>query len=288
MSNTICVTFCLISIIFVSCHKRAQGTIIARVGDAVLTLEEVKSCFDTSQGMFRNQLDSYVKNWINEELLYQEASRKGIENDEQYQMQIRNVQRQLATQRFIEQAVYGDTVGLKDSLMIQYFEAHRAEFLIKEDIIIINFAIFKSRDQASIFAAKVSRGAPWQDAIIYVQSDSALKASLLYHSLNQFFTRQTINPPEAWKVAVTLNSNEVSFPVKTTMGYIVLQPLEKKKRGDSAEFEIVRDEVRERILIEERRKKYMKIIQDLHKRYKVEIFIPEASKTDTIVNPSYE
>ncbi|MDI6767096.1 MAG: peptidylprolyl isomerase [Bacteroidota bacterium] len=288
MSNIIYATICILSIFVVSCRKQTEGTIIARVGETVLTLEEAKVCIDTSQGPFQNQLNSYVKHWITEELLFQEASRKGIENDEQYQLQIRDVQRQLATQRFIERAVYGDTISLSDSLLMHYFEAHRAEFFIREDMIKLNYVIFNTREQASMFAAKVSRGALWQDAISNVQNDSTLQASLLYHSENQFSTKQTINPPELWKIAATLNSNEVSFPVKTAMGYCVLQPLDKKKRGDTAEFEIVRDEIRERVLIKERRNKYKKIINDLHRRYKVEILIPEATNTDTIAAQLYE
>ncbi len=273
---------------FVSCRKSTEVTIIARVGDAVLTLEEAKADIDTTQESFQNRLNTYVKNWINKELLFQEASRRGVENDEQYQMQIRDARRQLATQRFIDQSVYGDTINLNDSLLVQYFEAHRTEFLIREDIIKMNLVIFNTREQASMFAAKISRGATWHDALINVQSDSISRASLLYNTKNEFFTRQALNPQELWKVAVTLNANEVSFPVKTSIGYCVLQPLDKKKRGDSAEFEIVRDEIRERVLLEERRKKYKQIINDLHQRYKIEILIPEVMITDTNATHLYE
>jgi hypothetical protein len=88
---------------------------------------------------------------------------------------------------------------------------------------------------------------------------------------NQYFTQATLFPEELWKLARTLPKEEVSYVVKAAAGYYVLTVHALKHVGETPEFEYVKDEVRERLLIERRRTRYEQLVSDLRTRHKVEV-----------------
>jgi parvulin-like peptidyl-prolyl isomerase len=78
-------------------------------------------------------------------------------------------------------------------------------------------------------------------------------------------------PAELWKLAKNLARDEVSFVVKTDAGYYVLVAHSMKKQGDLPELEYVQKEIRDRILIEQRRTRYNKLLAELKSKHSVEI-----------------
>ena len=78
----------LIAVFAASCHheeiqKRPEGPIVARVGNDYLTLAELKESIpaEYSDVITRDQNVLYVRQWINTEILYQEAVRLGIDQE---------------------------------------------------------------------------------------------------------------------------------------------------------------------------------------------------------------
>ncbi len=275
---TIVILFTLITL---GCQKQQHGKVVAKVGDSELTLEEIKSQLDKSLISSREQLQKYILNWINGELLYQEALKQGVDKSNQFQNQMNEMKRQLAIQQLIEQKIYIDSAKVSDSTALNYFNQNQTEFFVKDDIIKINSATFTTREQAASFVSQISRGLSWKDAIEKVKSDSALASNLIEIITEKFFSQKNIYPEETWKIATALGINEISFPIKTAKGYSVVQLLARKMKGEKADFEIARDEVVQRIIIEDRRKRYTELLNNLRNKNKVEIFFSQISSSDT-------
>lgn len=265
---------CILLLLFVaSCSKQEPPrTVVARVGTVELTLDEVKAHIDTMRTPIDDQVRRYVTQWVNGELIYQEAQRKGIENADELEQRLREARRQLTNQAFLDQYVYrDDTTRIDTTAMRAYFDAHREEFVVGEDMVRINVVCFETRTQASAFAALVARGTSWSDALTKALSDTA--AQVVSTTSDQFFTQRTLFPPELWKAATALGVNDVSFPVKISDGYCVLQTLGRMKQGQQADFEMVSDEVQQRLLIEHRRQRYDELVGTLRERYSVQVLL---------------
>jgi parvulin-like peptidyl-prolyl cis-trans isomerase-like protein len=274
-------SFLLVALLLSDCRQQQSGHVIARVGDAELTLEEAKSHIDTTRAAFDYALNDYVSYWVNTELLYQEAKRQGVESSPEFTRQLEDVRRQLANQTFLERFVYSDTTGVTPEAMQLYFQQHAAEFQIHETTLQLNLAALSSRDLANAFAASVTKGTAWPAAVENILHDSASASSLLSVTQAHYYTIQTLFPPELWKVASALSINEVSFPVKAAGGYFVLQCLARFEQGSPAQFGLAGPEVRQRLLIESRRHNYDELLGTLRKKASVELMLGSPRTADS-------
>ncbi|MBA4313440.1 MAG: hypothetical protein C0417_12525 [Chlorobiaceae bacterium] len=255
------------------CQREKPDVVLARVGDAVLTEQNVRKHLDNFKSITETELRQYVQRWINEELLYQEACRIGIDKTEDYTEQLELIKRQIAGQQFLEKEVYSDTSAISDSAAQNYFENHKEEFPVREDAVKLEIAHFTGREVAASFAAFLARGIAWDSALTIIRNDTIKKNQLMNSIPANYYTEHTLFPEEMWKVAATLNANDISFPVKVPTGYAIIVFLERKHQGDQPTYEVVRNEVNERLNIEKRRNKYTELLDSLRKRYRVETHI---------------
>ena len=267
----------MLSILFISCKQQNKSTVIARVSDTELTREEAYEHIDTTHPTRDQQLAAYVASWVNAELIHQEAKRMNIETSEAFERRMSDIKRQLANQAFLNQYVYADSTTFSDSMLHAYYDVHLSEFPMREDMAKLHVVIFNSRERASAFATLVTRTSDWDAAL----ADSAIAVSITSAPPRQYYSQHTLFPPELWKVATTLSINDISFPVKTSLGFAIVQPLAMIRLGKPAEFDLVRDEIRQRLTIEVRRKKYEELLGTLRKRYNVEVFTGSTQSSDT-------
>ena len=265
----------------VACRQEKKGTVIARVGAAELTMEDARAHIDTTQGAIGFRLHEYASSWINAELIYQEAARRGVENTPDFQQELADVKRQLANERYLEDVIYTESGIVSDDIMVEYYRHHRAEFLVRDNMIKLRLMVCSSREQASRFAGKVVQTGNWDEAVRLFRSDSTAPVGATSELPAQYYSQQTLYPPALWKVAAALAMNEVSFPVRAGDKYYVLQPVAAVQQGKPADYELVRDEVRQRVDIERRRMTYENLLGTLRKRYAVELFIGSGTLPDT-------
>lgn len=271
-----------------ACKSGTPATVIARVGNSELTLENAKAHIDTTRIPYTDQLRHYVAHWVNTELIYQEATRAGFDRSEEAALRAEDARRQIINGMFLVHQLAGDTAGLTEDTMRAYFDAHAAEFIVPEDMMKLNVITFSARERANAFSALVSRGNAWNEAVTAIVHDTAAAPGIVSNRPGQFYSQHTLFPGELWKVATTLGTNDISFPVKTVEGYCVLQLLAVAHAGKQATYDLSRDEVRGRLLVERRRRTYAALLGTLHKRYNVEIVLGFEQTTDSTQFPGHE
>jgi hypothetical protein len=262
------------------CSSEKPGTVVARVGDSALTLEEAAAAIDTTAPGGAGRMGRYVASWVNSELLYQEALRQGIGGDPAFGARVEGLRRQLASQELLDRVIYGDTTAVQDSVLRAYFLSHPDEFTLSENHLKLRLATFRSRETARRFAAAVTAGAAWEGLIDSMAADPKSSAEIVSATQEAWYTRSTIYPQELWKVAGPLNPGEVSFPLKTGEGFTIVQYLGLAAAGRTDEFDVVRDDVTDRVLIENRRSKLEALLATLRGRYGVEILIKDATRQE--------
>lgn len=262
------------------CYRRPSGDdVLARVGDAVLTRNEALRMIDTSFGNIDEQLRRYTAAWVNHELIYQEAKRHGIESSLDFQEKILNMKRELLIQEFLRRFLYSDTSKISDDQLRQYYAEHQKEFFVREQVIKVNMIGFRTREHASAFGASIARGMMWDTAVAAIKNRSPLNQEIIAEVSQRYVSQTTLFPEELWKVARTLNIQEPSYPVRTTDGYFIIQVLEQHQPGDTATYELVRDEVKERFLVEQTRRRYEELLGTLRKKTTVDVKF--STTTDT-------
>lgn len=274
----ITVQVAVLAILCCSCRTKTTDQVIARVGATELTLVDALAHIDTMDGQSReHRLAAYAASWATRELLYQEARRSGIEDQDDFQRQVADTRRQLATEAFLMKFLAADSLAPNEDSLHAYYSVHRDEFLVPREMIQLNLAMFETRDRASAFAATLLRGAEWNAAVTTALADSPKPRVFM----PEYYTQRTLYPPELWRVASALGVGELSFPVKTSAGFAILQPLAFVKEGKRAEFDLVREEVRQRFTLDRRRVRYEQLLGTLRTQTNVELLLNPASPSDT-------
>ena len=273
-------------IVAAGCGRQPEGKIIARVGDAALTLEDARAQVDTTIAPYDDKINVYIGKWVEDEILYQEALDKGLQTENEYKMQMKEIGRQIAVQNFLRREIYSDTADIRDEALQQYFTEHQAEFYVREDMVRLNLITFSERRSAVSFVSALYAGTSWTGAVKSAFEDASTADKIISNVENRLYTRKTLYPTELWRVASVLNLMEVSFPVKTSLGYSVLQALDKIKSGNPATLDAVYDEVKMRLIIQERRERYNNLINRLRSKHHVEILGITEKETDSAKTPS--
>ncbi|MGH9428155.1 MAG: peptidyl-prolyl cis-trans isomerase [Terriglobia bacterium] len=259
-------------------RKVTEKPYVARVDESVLTEEEFAVLHD-SVGEGRAATREFIEQWITNELLYQEALRQGLANTDEMRRQLEAVKKQLAISALLERELFAnDTSQVEDTTIAAWYDSSKSAFLLKEDVVRLSFALFGERDAANAFRSKLLRSTSWDDAVIAIQNDSLLRPPLLQAATRQYFTQANLYPEELWKLARTLAREEVSFVVKTDAGYYVLVVHNLQRKGELPDLEYVRNEIKDRILIAQRREHYERLLAHLRATHSVELRI---ALTDT-------
>ncbi len=222
---------------------------------------------------------------MTQQLLHQEARRRGFAESPEVLAQIEDAKRQLAVNAYLQEEIYGDTSIITDEAVAEEFSARRDQYRVTEDVVRISFAIFDERDAANAFRAKILRGASWSESVHQVQGDDEIKDHILRIETSKYFSQAMLYPEELWKVARTLSKEDISYVIRTAAGYCVALVHEAIKQGELPTLEYARDEIRKRLEIVHRTAKYNELVATLRAKGDIEIRL---GSSDTTVQHSQE
>ncbi len=266
------------------CKKtEPSATPVARLDDRTLTLEEIRGQLDSARGISSAELNEYVRRWINKEILYDEAVRRGLDRSESVRARLDEVQRQLAVNALLDEEVYTNgSMEIRPEEIAEYYQAHNAEFRLTSDVALMSFALFRDRDAANNFRTSVLRGATWKDALEQRLADPKEALTILAHVDSTYRTQNTLLPVELWRVASASTKAEPSFPIRTSEGSYVLIVWKLSRQGQIADLPYVEQEIRSRLVIERRQRLLNDLIENLRAKHSVEILVSPAEDTSAL------
>jgi len=145
--------FCII-VLIVSCYKDSNKKIVddvyARVGSVELTQKGLV-LFNNKTPDSRT-LNSSIKNWIDETVLFSEAMKSGFENDVILQRKRDSYYRELIIASFIE-SVIASKVSVSNDDVRLYYKRNKGEFIRALDEVRIEQYIVKSKKVANRLVA---------------------------------------------------------------------------------------------------------------------------------------
>ena len=267
----------------IGCQQKTQtNSALARLDNRTLTAEDIRLRFDSTQGITEAQLQQYVQRWLKDELLYREALAHGFGNSKGINDRLEDVRRQLVINEFLDKSIYNDKTASSTPEDVQtYYDAHKNEFVLHNDVALLSYLVFSDRDAASKFRNAVLRGTAWHDALRQLLGDPKQGSKILTKGDSLYHTQASLLPADLWRVASSANLKEPSFPVSTTEGYYVLIVWQFGKQGQPADIRLVDGEIRNRLAIERRSHLYDSLVENLRAKHSVEILIGSAGNDTT-------
>jgi hypothetical protein len=263
----------IITIFATGCtQEQTAGNIVARVNNQTLTMEMVRANSNGGDQLTQDDIRQIANRWITNELLYQEAQQRGYDAAEHIQRKISEAKKQLCISELLENEVYSlAESSIRPEEIATYFQIHNSEFILRDNLVKLSVVIFQSIESANQFREATLGEQGWNNSVSQFRANSANPIMSVRDSI--FFTQSSLYPPELWKVANALGMFEVSFPVKTSVGFVVMRSLGQFKTGTSSPLQYVESEIRARLAMELRQQRYQQFIQTLRNKYTVQLMV---------------
>jgi hypothetical protein len=270
-------------LLFIGCGgKDSSRQPLARIDDRTLTLDDVKARLDSSRGVTAAQVGEYARRWINDEILYREAVRRGLDNTERARIQLEEVRRQLVINALLQEEIYSDKLQQSGAEEVsQYFSSHSKEFTLSADVALVSYVLFRDRDAANAFRTAILKGAPWRQAIGQILADPQQSSQIIARIDSGYYLQNTMLPAELWRVAAASVKPEPSFPIRTTEGSYILIVWKFSRQGQVADLAYVENDIRSRLTIDRRRRALTTLIETLRSKHAVELMLSDEADTSS-------
>ncbi len=244
-----------LALLVVGCSRQPQqGRFLASANGKDLNMSDISSHVDTSSAY---AVRNYVSHWVDEQLLFDEAHKLGLDDSREYSQRVRQFARQLAITTLLNEKVYDVAVALSPQEISDFYQSHRKEFLATEDIAYVNYAAFDKRSLAVSFRNALVSGAVWSSIFSDIPTYAIMdvKDSVYLSASNSNNT--------VWNVIQSLAPGKVSFPIQVDSLSYIVQVIAKIQPGGPLPLEYASPRIRERLLIERRQKLYMALVDSL-------------------------
>jgi hypothetical protein len=250
-----------------ACSKKEKTEdYVAKVEKQTLTSLEL----DSALGDFSNRAmykEEYINDWVEKEVLYQEAIKENVITDPNYISMIKRSERELARAKLIEKYLKDNPLNPTTEEVKNYFESYKSDFRLTDELYKLNIAYFINRESAVRFRNLLIESR-WDNAIKTIKSDN----TLIEEFANALLYSYQINPITFQRVVDNLLPNEVSIVFDSEPSkFVIVQFLEKYYRNSIPSFEFIQNIVRERYITLKQKELVKSYIESLISDYNVEI-----------------
>lgn len=249
---------------FFSCEKisKPDSPIIARVGRSVLTLDDLNKSIPSeySSRITREQRINYVKQWIDTELLYQEALRQKIDKEIDIRMRLEKMKKDLLGAEMISRNSFAtNKQKFSEEAISSYYEQHKESFIRESDVV----------KYIEIIVDNVKPG--WKIRNMVTQNnflELAAQFSTIpvqdpntapYIPLNNL-------PPEISSVIFGIRINGTTSPIKLPDGVHIVRVLDKQNAGDTCLVVEIKDEIVSALSTQSQKKDIENLLADLRQK----------------------
>ncbi len=263
----IAVFFALSLLTLFSCKQKSTpaSPVIARVDDAMLTLDDLKNSLPADPGLelSRVQIERFVQRWIESELLYTEALRLGVHKRTDVQSRIKDLAKEYVAASYVQQ--YAETnIEATDEEIRAFYQENSSEFIYGEDRYHICVLLVNSMREAASIRSSLQLG---QDFATVAKMQSLDGSKDVGGDLGWVVANSLL--PSISRAVPSIPVGQVSQPIRTDLGYYLVQVLETRKKGDVQTIDEVKEIIALRIKAKKKQEEYRKLIAELTEKANV-------------------
>jgi parvulin-like peptidyl-prolyl isomerase len=277
--------FVVLSLAVSGCSRKTQSPVVARVGDAVLTVADLEASIPVEyrDRITREQNVNYVKQWIDTELLYQEALKRKYHKDEQIRARVESMRRDLLSADLLtrENIESGET-SVTDTMVQQYYQQNRETFVRPREVVRVMQMVLETFPLAQSVKAQAT---PASFARLAEQHGAGQAEEV---ALVPFVPLEEL--PVEFKTALRDVKTGVTVgPIPMEDGFYLLHLVDRQPPGSVATLDEVRETILERLNSQVQKRAIERFLSQLRMRTNVTYnfaAIPGSRgvPTDSVVN----
>ena len=219
----------------------------------------------------------YVRRWITNEILYQEAKKEKLDQDKKVQSLVEQGSKEIVVKEFIEGKLKGK-IGVTEEEALSYYQQNQPMFVWEDDMIRLNHIFVQKLAGASLADLLLKQGDKFESVALRMSEDEETNK----RGGDLGFVRIQDISPEMVEFVLKLKLNEISPPIQTSYGFEIIRVLEKKQKGEPREFEWAKRQIINTLTLEHRQREIDNIIKQLLDKARIETFgWASAIKSDT-------
>lgn len=247
-------------------EKLAERTILAKVNGRTLTAEDLQMEIpkEYKNLVTLEQKRSYVYKWIQSEMLYQVALKKGVEKEVGFL--IEQAKKDVVVSKFLEKELKNIEVTSEE--IENYYNSNRESFKRKWDEVRASHILLFNKKDAQKALQRIRSGEEFEKIAGEMTEDQNTR--MKGGDLGYFNSYQVL--PQIAEVAFSLPLGKVSPTIHTEQGFHIIKVTDKKPQGSIRGLEEVREGVGSILLSQRRMKEIEKIIEEHKSEFKIEKF----------------
>ncbi len=268
VSSTVAICILTLGLWLASCGPAdAPDTYLARVHDATLSQEDVQQMIQPV-GARQDSADvaeQVINQWVRNELLYQEARRRGLRDTDAVQEQLRESERTILVNALVSELHDTGDSQPTDEEVQQYYDRHREQLQLREPYVHLRFAEARDEPAADSLQALLAEDPlPEPQWFRLVQQLAIDPASAIDLSTHYYPERHVFPAREALRRRLqSMRPGEVArIPAEES---VVLMRLEARaEAGTVPELAWVEEVIRQRLAVQKRKQSFARQVQRLH------------------------
>lgn len=256
----------LIVAALVGCTRNPEGPVVARVGKSVLTLDDLYSSIPPQyRGQIsREQHIAYVKQWIDSELLYQEALRRRIHRDKTIRKRLERMKRDLLCAEVMSRGSnVAGSIEIPEEAVIEYYEQNQEDFRRHSDAVKYLEMMLGDYETARKVRSMANAGNFQDLAAKFSSFPVAEPENSPFVPVDQF-------PSEISKALLETRISATSQPVKTEEGYSIFYIIDRKKNGTICTVDEVRQDILSQLTSQAQKAEIDRMMVELRRSMDVE------------------
>ena len=266
--KTISIYFSIIFFLInlVACKKEVPvKKYVAKVNDSYLTEDELDSMYNVDSGI--QYKDEIIRNWINRELLFQEAEKQGILREKNFNRILDDSKKELAASFLIKKFVNKEKIQVNPPELEKYFNSNSDEFKLLYNSYLLNEIVFNNEDDALKFRAE-ALGKNWNDAYQDIKNDTAVYSEKSRELLFEY----KVQPISVLRIVRELYPSEISIVLHTDESkFKIVQLIQKFNKGEIPPFDLMKNEIKNIYLMQKKELTVKNYIKELYSKNDIEV-----------------
>lgn len=253
---------------------------LAKVNNTVITkkdfMKRINRLPEWAKGRFQTEegKKNFLEEIIKEELLYQEALKKGLNKDGEFQSKIEEFKKMTLISILLKEEIE-KKVKMEPEEVKKFYDENKNEFMSGLEVRARHILV-ATKTEAENILKRIQKNESFSELAKQFSND---KGTAQNGGDLGFFGKGRMLP-EFEEVAFSLKPGETSDPVKTQFGYHIIQVTDRKE-GRLHDFEEVKSSIEKQLTTEKQRAFFESYIEKLKgKTGKIKIY-DEALKTLT-------
>jgi len=255
------IVFLIVTFFFTACNKNNSGT-LAKIGNQVLTEQDLS--FQGSEIVNKDQKNRYIKEWVETQLLYNEALRLGYSEDKFIKKEIERIRKKLLIENLLNDVI-DKKIEITETEIKDFYDAHIELFIYPETlyrVVIIETTSAATRN-------KIREKIKDNNDLSTVFSDTTLSPKII--DKGDYFLNENAIPGSIRSRVQQLKVGKLINGIKSGNSYFFAQLLSKREKGNPAPLQEVRNEIEQQMYFIKRKQMYNRLIADLRSREFIEI-----------------